>query len=162
MIPALRLSLRRRAVLSKLSYRELSSRFDTLKMAQVQTHTPNGNNIVAAAMNGHTPSPSLAKMDASISSSSSPESSSRSLAIPESEDAREIREEYRPFILSTEKPEDDWVNDLELDSVMDLMENQLRSPGGARLKVLVLYGSLRRRLVCIKKVVEFFTLHLHP
>ncbi|KAK2754292.1 hypothetical protein FQN54_007172 [Arachnomyces sp. PD_36] len=114
-------------------------------MAQAQTQTPSGKNIATAAMNGHTSSPFQAKVNASISSSFSPGSSPRSLSIPESEDDSEIREKYRPFILSTEKPEDDWVNDLELDSVMNLMENQLRSPDGARLKVLVLYGSLRRR-----------------
>ena len=140
MIPALRLSLRRKVVVSNSPFRELSTISGTPRMAQAH---PNGDNIIAVT-NGHTPSPSQAKMNGSALLSPSPP---RSLSISESEDDREIREKYRPFILSTEKPEDDWVNDLELDDVMNLMENQLRSPGGERLKVLVLYGSLRRRLV---------------
>ncbi|KAL2013191.1 hypothetical protein VTN00DRAFT_716 [Thermoascus crustaceus] len=67
----------------------------------------------------------------------------RSLSIPDAEDDPEIRNKYRPFILNEESP-DDWVNNLELDTVLDMVEKYLRS-GGERLKVLVLYGSLRRR-----------------
>ncbi|RHZ44729.1 uncharacterized protein CDV56_103084 [Aspergillus thermomutatus] len=66
-----------------------------------------------------------------------------SLSISEREDNPEIRLKYRPFIL---KPDDaeDWVNTLELATVMDMAAQELRKTNN-RLKVLVLYGSLRRR-----------------
>lgn len=67
----------------------------------------------------------------------------RTLALGEEEDVAEIREKYRPFIFK-EKQVDDWVDSLELDTVMDMAEkNILATP--QRLRVLVLYGSLRKR-----------------
>ena len=70
--------------------------------------------------------------------------SDRSLAIAQCDDHFEIRKKYRPFLLSTTTT--DWVNELELDSVMTMAEHNMTSTG-ERLKVLVLFGSLRRRLV---------------
>lgn len=67
----------------------------------------------------------------------------RSLALPESEDDIDIRQKYRPFILNEDAAED-WVNNLELTTVLDMAENDLQNTK-KRLKVLVLYGSLRRR-----------------
>lgn len=72
-----------------------------------------------------------------------PEPSYRSLAIPPSEDSPEIRQKYRPFI-STDHATEDWVNKLDLTTAADMAEQNLRTTNG-RLKVLVLYGSLRRR-----------------
>ncbi|KAE8548853.1 hypothetical protein EYB25_009235 [Talaromyces marneffei] len=66
----------------------------------------------------------------------------RSLAIPEAEDDLHIRQKYRPFIL--DDAQDDWINALELAKVLNLAENDLQATK-TRLKVLVLYGSLRRR-----------------
>jgi arsenic resistance protein ArsH len=66
----------------------------------------------------------------------------RSLAIPEAEDDNDIRQKYRPFIQGG--TQDDWVSTLELTGVLDMAENDLRTTN-KRLKVLVLYGSLRRR-----------------
>ncbi|KAJ9360446.1 hypothetical protein DTO027B9_1430 [Paecilomyces variotii] len=69
----------------------------------------------------------------------------RSLAISEKDDDRDIRQKYRPFILEGDsRTEDCWVNDLELTTVLDMAEKDLRNTN-QRLKVLVLYGSLRRR-----------------
>ena len=65
---------------------------------------------------------------------------SRSLAISEREDQPNIRNSYRPFILGKAV---DWVSDLELDLVMDMAERNIHETG-ERLKILVLYGSLRR------------------
>lgn len=72
----------------------------------------------------------------------------RSLALRASEDDAEIRHRYRPFILP-EDCADDWVNQLELERVLDMAENNIKLTN-ARLKVLVLYGSLRKRcaLLC--------------
>lgn len=66
----------------------------------------------------------------------------RSLAIPETEDDADTRRKYRPFI--RDSTPDDWVSGLELTRVSDMAENDLRVTN-ERLKVLVLYGSLRRR-----------------
>ncbi|KAB8073666.1 arsenate resistance ArsH [Aspergillus leporis] len=66
-----------------------------------------------------------------------------SLALSESDDDPEIRRRHRPFILSNETAED-WVSDLELTTVLSMAENDFQNTN-QRLKVLVLYGSLRRR-----------------
>lgn len=63
-----------------------------------------------------------------------------SLAIPENEDNLEIRQKYRPFL----QHDPDWVSNLELTTVSDMAKKELDSSQN-RLKVLVLYGSLRRR-----------------
>jgi arsenic resistance protein ArsH len=68
----------------------------------------------------------------------------RSLALSESEDDIDIRRKYRPFILSAGGAAEDWVSSLELTTVLNMAENDLRDTN-KRLKVLVLYGSLRRR-----------------
>jgi arsenic resistance protein ArsH len=73
-----------------------------------------------------------------------PQPSFRTLAIPESEDDPKIREKYRPFLLNPQQAAEDWANRLELDTVLDMAEKDLKSTQ-KRLKVLVLYGSLRKR-----------------
>lgn len=70
-------------------------------------------------------------------------SSVGSLELPEHEDDPDIRRIYRPFILEERNPED-WTDQLELATAMDMAEKDLHLTG-SRLKVLVLYGSLRRR-----------------
>ncbi|OQD76504.1 hypothetical protein PENDEC_c004G00121 [Penicillium decumbens] len=66
----------------------------------------------------------------------------RSLALSPGQDDPDIRQRYRTFILSDET--DDWVNNLDLATVLDMAEQNLLVTN-ERLKVLVLYGSLRRR-----------------
>ncbi|KAJ5638058.1 hypothetical protein N7490_007937 [Penicillium lividum] len=66
----------------------------------------------------------------------------RSLALSPNEDNSDIRQKYRPFILN-DGPED-WVNKLDLATALDMAEHNLHSTK-ERLKILVLYGSLRRR-----------------
>lgn len=67
----------------------------------------------------------------------------QSLAVPEGEDDAGIRRMYRPFIFNDEAAED-WVSNLELATVLDMAQKNLWNTK-QRLKVLVLYGSLRRR-----------------
>ncbi|KAJ5374675.1 hypothetical protein N7517_006681 [Penicillium concentricum] len=67
----------------------------------------------------------------------------RSLALPLSDDSPDIRQKYRPFILEDNATED-WVNKLDLATAADMAEENLRVTN-QRLKVLVLYGSLRKR-----------------
>lgn len=64
------------------------------------------------------------------------------LALPENEDDPDIRRKYRPFLLN-EDPTHDWVSSLELTTALQMASTSLQT--SPRLKVLVLYGSLRRR-----------------
>lgn len=68
----------------------------------------------------------------------------RSLALSSSEDDSSIRQKYRPFILGENAAEEDWVNNLELTTALHMAENNLQTTN-ERLRVLVIYGSLRRR-----------------
>lgn len=73
-----------------------------------------------------------------------PDFAYRSLAIPAEEDGNELRTKYRPFILDPVIAEDDWVAKLELATATEMAHRDLINTG-ERLKVLVLYGSLRQR-----------------
>ncbi|KAI0395042.1 flavoprotein-like protein [Xylariaceae sp. FL0594] len=66
------------------------------------------------------------------------------LAISEDEDSPQIRAKYRPFLLDPQTTANDWISELELDDVTALAQQDLEKTG-SRLKVLVLYGSLRKR-----------------
>ncbi|MCJ1383881.1 hypothetical protein MMC17_006995 [Xylographa soralifera] len=68
----------------------------------------------------------------------------RSLAIAEYDDDVEVRRKYRPFILDLESSAEDWIANLELSTVMKMAEEAFEK-SGERLKVLVLFGSLRKR-----------------
>ncbi|KAI9679518.1 MAG: hypothetical protein M1817_005540 [Caeruleum heppii] len=71
----------------------------------------------------------------------------QSLAISESEDDPDVRRKYRPFLRDGKASRygEDWTDALELDTVMKIAAEDLARTGGDRLKVLVLYGSLRKR-----------------
>ena len=69
----------------------------------------------------------------------------RSLAIDPHEDDSVIRKIYRPFLLSEEIQSTDWISRLELATATKMANSDLQETG-SRLKVLVLYGSLRKRL----------------
>lgn len=73
----------------------------------------------------------------------------RSLAITEVEDEAEIREKYRPFLLSQDVSKSDWISKLELSTVLKMSDEHTRISEQARLKVLVLYGSMRNRYVLL-------------
>jgi arsenic resistance protein ArsH len=72
-----------------------------------------------------------------------------SFAIPSSQDDSEVRKSYRPFLLDEEVAEQDWVAKLELSTVLKMVDAQVFQNGGERLRVLVLYGSMRKRCVSI-------------
>jgi hypothetical protein len=73
-----------------------------------------------------------------------PEFAYRSLAIPTEEDDPETLAKYRPFLLDEAVASQDWVAKLELATVTEMAHNDIAKTG-ERLKVLVLYGSLRNR-----------------
>lgn len=74
-----------------------------------------------------------------------PSYAGRTLSIPASEDDAETRKSYRPFLLDEDVTKDDWIAKLELSTALKMAEEELKRSGGDRLKVLVLYGSLRNR-----------------
>ncbi|KAK5155851.1 hypothetical protein LTS14_005417 [Recurvomyces mirabilis] len=69
----------------------------------------------------------------------------RSLAIPRIEDEAQVREKYRPFLCPKDITENDWVARLELSTVMKMVESDMTATGGDRLRVLMLFGSMRSR-----------------
>lgn len=71
----------------------------------------------------------------------------RSLAIQESEDDPEIRRKYRPFLLAEDIEDSDWIASLEMSTAVKMAHSEMHRTNGGRLKVLVLYGSLRERCV---------------
>lgn len=69
----------------------------------------------------------------------------RSFAIPEHIDEPDVRSKYRPFLLGPALAQKDWIAELELSTAFKVVEQGLRESANDRLKVLVLYGSLRQR-----------------
>lgn len=74
-----------------------------------------------------------------------PDYSYRSFALEAHEDDGKIRNQYRPFLLSDRLAADDWVAQLELSTVLKMVQSELFDQKLDRLRILVLYGSLRRR-----------------
>jgi len=73
----------------------------------------------------------------------------QSLAIPECDDDLEVRHRYRPFLLPDEIADSDWIANLEMATAMKMAYEEMHRANGGRLRVLVLYGSLRERCVTI-------------
>lgn len=96
------------------------------------------NNLVNGDLNNTSVMRTVANADVD------PEYSYRSLAINEEEDDPFIRKTYRPFILNPHITAGDWISKLELSTVIKMAENDIQKTG-ERLRVLVLYGSLRER-----------------
>lgn len=71
------------------------------------------------------------------------------LSISKSIDDVVVRSKYRPFLLDERVATSDWISKLELDVVEDMVRSDLAANNGERLRVLVLYGSLRSRYVMV-------------
>ncbi|KAG7285857.1 hypothetical protein NEMBOFW57_008151 [Staphylotrichum longicolle] len=69
----------------------------------------------------------------------------RSFPIHACDDDPEVRRRYRPFLLDDEISSSDWITKLELATAAKMVETEILSQGKDRLRVLVLYGSLRSR-----------------
>ncbi|KAK3373015.1 flavoprotein-like protein [Lasiosphaeria ovina] len=69
----------------------------------------------------------------------------RSFAICPCDDDPAVRQKYRPFLLDDAIADSDWVAKLELATVAHMVDTELLAQGQDRLRVLVLYGSLRDR-----------------
>lgn len=74
-----------------------------------------------------------------------PTYSYQSFAIQANEDDVEIRDRYRPFLLPNQLAADDWVAKLELSTGLKMVQTEILDKKLDRLRILVLYGSLRTR-----------------
>jgi hypothetical protein len=134
-------------------------RISTLEnRAYIGTMSPhkmeNNNTVVNGQQQARmsTTAPALAQGDLNNTSSmrqieevlADPEFAYRSLAIPTEEDDPDTLTKYRPFLLDGDVAAQDWVAKLELATVTEMAHNDITKTG-ERLKVLVLYGSLRAR-----------------
>lgn len=77
-----------------------------------------------------------------------PDFAFRSLAITPPADSDELRQKYRPFLLPSSVANEDWVSRLELATVTKMAYEDIEKTGN-RLRILVLYGSLRKRYVSL-------------
>jgi len=69
----------------------------------------------------------------------------RSFAIAPSNEENLLREKYRPFLLDDDTTKSDWIAKLELNTALRMVDMDIFKKGDGRLRVLVLYGSLRER-----------------
>ncbi len=65
----------------------------------------------------------------------------------DSENPPDYRARYKPFLLDEQTTSTDWISELVLDTVADLARQDLLTTAQP-LRVLVLYGSLRKRYGC--------------
>merc|ERR1711939_55956 len=68
----------------------------------------------------------------------------RSLAVPKEHDDGDVRAQYRPFLLTQDVADEDWISKLELSTAVRMASTEFERTG-ERLKILVLYGSMRGR-----------------
>jgi len=68
-----------------------------------------------------------------------------SLAIPSAQDDPDVRSKYRPFLTGDDLSDQNWVSQLELSTVLKMVDLQVLKSGSDRLRVLVLHGSMRKR-----------------
>jgi len=101
--------------------------------------------MYSVAMNGHGDLNNTHAIRATVQLAVDPAYAYRSLAIPAQEDDPAIRAAYRPFLLPDEFQADDWIAKLELSTVSKLVESEILLKKQDRLRILVLYGSLRSR-----------------
>jgi arsenic resistance protein ArsH len=96
-------------------------------------------------MNGHRDLNNSHAGRAAIKLAADPAYSYQSLAIDFDEDDVGIREQYRPFLFDSSPSTDDWISKLELSTAIKMVQSEILDRGLDRLRILVLYGSLRSR-----------------
>ncbi|PNP74465.1 hypothetical protein FNYG_12195 [Fusarium nygamai] len=82
---------------------------------------------------------------AAIKLAADPAYSYQSLAINADESDVGIRVQYRPFLFDGSPSTDDWISELELSTAIKMVQSEILEQGLDRLRILVLYGSLRSR-----------------
>ncbi|OBS20431.1 hypothetical protein FPOA_06801 [Fusarium poae] len=69
----------------------------------------------------------------------------KSLAIDRDQDDATVRQQYRPFLFDGDMAANDWVAELELSTAIKIVQWEIIDKKLDRLRILVLYGSLRSR-----------------
>ncbi|KAJ4138005.1 hypothetical protein NW754_001364 [Fusarium falciforme] len=80
-----------------------------------------------------------------ITLAADPAYSYRSLALDADQDDVETRKQYRPFLFNSSLSTDDWISQLELSTAIKMVQSEILDKGLDRIRILVLYGSLRSR-----------------
>ncbi|SCV33494.1 related to arsenic resistance protein ArsH [Fusarium fujikuroi] len=125
--------------LSKASRTPFIIRFFTTSRTSLFNHS------YSLKMNGHGDLNNSHAGRTAVELAPDPAHAYRSLAIDPSKDDPKIRERYRPFILEDQLIKDDWVAELELSTAIQMVQSEILDKGLDRLRILVLYGSLRSR-----------------
>ncbi|KAM0233334.1 hypothetical protein ACHAP5_010421 [Fusarium lateritium] len=97
------------------------------------------------AMHGHGDLNNPHAGRAVIKLAADPAYSYQSLAINVNEDDVGIREQHRPFLFDDSPSTDDWISELELSTAIKMVQSEILDKGLDRLRILVLYGSIRSR-----------------
>lgn len=97
------------------------------------------------AMNGHGDLNNTHAGRTAITLAVDPAYSHRSLALDSDQDDVEIRKQYRPFLFDGSLSTDDWISQLELSTVIKMVQSEILDKWLDRVRVLVLYGSLGGR-----------------
>lgn len=131
----------------------LRSFFTTTLASTIRHQTVSAGNKAAKrsrsglAMDGHGDLNNSHAARATVELAVDPADRYRSLAIQAHEDDAAVRQLYRPFILPEPFAADDWVAQLELGTTLKMVESETLGSKPDRLRILVLYGSLRNRYV---------------
>ncbi|KND89025.1 NADPH-dependent FMN reductase ArsH [Tolypocladium ophioglossoides CBS 100239] len=96
-------------------------------------------------MNGHGDLNNSHSVRTAVELAVDPAYSHRSFATSAHEDDAAIRRRYRPFLLAEPFAATDWVAQLELSTALKMVESEILDRKCDRLRILVLYGSLRSR-----------------
>ncbi|KAF4453129.1 hypothetical protein F53441_4126 [Fusarium austroafricanum] len=96
-------------------------------------------------MNGHGDLNNSHAGRATINLTVDPAYSYQSLAIDVGGDDVSIREKYRPFLFNGGLSKDDWISEVELSTTIKMVQSEILDKGLDRLRILILYGSLRSR-----------------
>ncbi|KAL6912636.1 hypothetical protein FSHL1_010324 [Fusarium sambucinum] len=74
-----------------------------------------------------------------------PSVKNKTLTIDRDQDDAAVRQQYRPFLFDGDMAADDWVAELELSTALKMVQSEIMDKNLDRLRILVLYGSLRSR-----------------
>ncbi|KAM0350445.1 hypothetical protein ACHAP4_010012 [Fusarium culmorum] len=96
-------------------------------------------------MNGHGDLNNSHAGRTAVEFAADPSLRNKSLAIDRDQDDATVRQQYRPFLFDGDMPADDWVAELELSTAIKMVQSEIMDKKLDRLRVLVLYGSLRSR-----------------
>ena len=125
----------------------LRAHYSTQRQSQTLAHnkmTAHASRPVVAS-NGQGDLNNTAAARAVTETTINPAYSYKSFALQPHEDDAVVRDQYRPFLLPDRFAADDWVAQLELSTTLQMVQSEILDKKLDRLRILVLYGSLRNR-----------------